>query len=135
MHLDPFTHSPFHEPSLYLTYVFGRIFLVIVINFHVQLKTSYLNHMDLVGLMVATLCIMDKQRMISFVTIYLITLTSLVILSAHNNPQKIHFSIKVLIFGLQFFCLLVIIILWCVSNIFSMKNRVGMHIITHSHYL
>jgi hypothetical protein len=76
MHLDPFTHSPFHELSLYLTYVFGRIFFVIMINFHVQLRTSYLNHMDSIGLMVATPCIMDKQRMISFVTIYLITLTS-----------------------------------------------------------
>jgi hypothetical protein len=32
--------------------------------------------MDSIGLMVATPCIMDKQRMISFVTIYLITLTS-----------------------------------------------------------
>jgi hypothetical protein len=134
MHLIPFTDSPFHEPSLYLTYAFGRKFLVIVINFHVQFTTSYLNHMDLGRLIVATLCIMDKQRMIFFVTIYLITLTSLVILSAHNNPQKIHFSIRVLIFGLQKNCLLVIIILWCVSNIFS-NNKISTHIITHSHYL
>jgi hypothetical protein len=55
-------HSLPCEPYPYLTYAFGRTFLVISINLHVQSITFHLTHINLVKLMVVTLFAMDTPK-------------------------------------------------------------------------